>query len=334
MTDQLQIRRTAMVAALSLTTLLAACGGGGGGGGSAPTASTTTSPTTSTTSTGTLSTAQYPAGSAELAAFNQLNAMRQQCGFPAVNENTLLDKAANNHYTYMVDNQVTGHYEVSGNPGFTGVTPQNRATAVGYVYGGDEENTSRSSNIGGNLSIIGLSSVPYHLVGLFGAYVDAGMKYGTFISGPSGSSYVYELMLGAGANPPSYSSTPMTFPCQGTTGVDFEASGPENPEPTINGTVFNVSTPIGTPIAMIGNTSDTIVLTSGSLTDPSNNQIALNLLDSANDSNHEMPAYAAAAFPTSALQANTTYMATISGTINGNTFTRQFSFTTGNQGQF
>lgn len=334
MTDQRQIRRAAMVAALSLTTLLAACGGGGGGGGSAPAASTTSTTTSSTTSTGTLAAPQYPAGSQELAAFNQLNSMRQQCGFPAVRENTLLDTAANNHYTYMVDNQVTGHYEVSGNPGFTGVTPQNRATAVGYVYGGDEENTSHNTNIGGDLSIIGLASVPYHLVGLIGEYADAGMKYGTFISGPSGSSYVYELMLGASAIPPSYSNTPMTFPCQGTTGVDYEASGPESPEPTINGTVFNVSTPIGTPIALIGNVSDTVVLTSGSLTDPNNNQIALNLLDSANDSNHEMPAYAAAAFPTSALQANTTYMATLTGTINGNTFTRQFSFTTGAQGQF
>lgn len=334
MTDQRQIRRAAMVAALSLTTLLAACGGGGGAGGSAPAASTTSTTTSSTTSTGTLAAPQYPAGSQELAAFNQLNSMRQQCGFPAVRENTLLDTAANNHYTYMVDNQVTGHYEVSGNPGFTGVTPQNRATAVGYAYGAGEENAGLNSNVGGAVSVLGLASVPYHLADMFTPYSEVGLKYGTFIVGPSASSYVFEMMTGGGAAPQTFYNTPLTFPCQGTTGVDYESSGPENPEPTINGTVFNVSTPIGTPIALIGNVSDTVVLTSGSLTDPNNNQIALNLLDSANDSNHEMPAYAAAAFPTSALQANTTYVATLTGTINGNTFTRQFSFTTGAQGQF
>ena len=138
------------------------------------------------------------------------------------------------------------------------------------------------------------------------------------------------MMIGAGSASPIFQNAPLTFPCQGTTGVYYDGSM-ENPTPTINGTVFSSW---GTPITVEGNASDTIVLTSGYLTDPNNNQIALNLLDSANDSNHEMPAYAAAAFPTSALQANTTYMATISGTINGNTFTRQFSFTTGNQGQF
>ena len=146
MADHTHLRRLAIASALVLTTLLAACGGGGGGSAPAGTAtSSSTSTTTSSASTGTLATAQYPAGSPELAAFNQLNAMRQQCGFPAVKENTLLDAAANNHYKYMVDNQVTGHYEVSGNPGFTGVTPLARATFVGYAYQASEENSAFNS---------------------------------------------------------------------------------------------------------------------------------------------------------------------------------------------
>lgn len=323
-------RKALLASSLALTTMLAACGGGGGGGAST-TASTST--TTSNTSTGTLATPQYPAGSQELAAFNQLNSMRQQCGFPAVNENTLLDTAANNHYTYMVDNQVTGHYEVSGNPGFTGVTPQNRATAVGYAYQASEENSAFNSNVGGNLSIIALSSVPYHLALLFQPYSEVGLKYGTYVVGATNSSYVFEATLGSGVSLQTLSNAPLTFPCQGTSGVDYESSAPgENPTPTINGTAITGT--MGTPIAIEANAGDTVLLTSGYLKDPSNNTIAMNLMDSSNDSNHELGANTAVAFPSNALLPNTTYVASLAGTVNGNTFTKQFSFTTGAQGQF
>lgn len=330
------LRKIMLASSLSSATLLAACGGGGGGGGSSSPVATASAPVPAAsqpvTGNGTLASPQYAAGSPELAAFNQINAMRQQCGFPAVKENTLLDKAANNHYMYMVDNQVQGHYETQGNPGFTGVTPQNRAAAVGYPYGAGEEITGLNTNAGGVVSVIRLASLPYHVADLFTPYTEVGVQYGP--GNASNQYYLFELMIGAGQSTPLLQNAPLTFPCQGTTGVDYEAAGPEGPEPTINGTVYNVSTPVGTPIAIIGNPSDTIALTNATLTDPSGASIALNLLDSADDSNHELPPSAAAVFPTSALQPNTTYMATISGTINGNTFTRQFTFTTGNQGQF
>ena len=316
--------RTAIAAALSLTTLLTACGGGGGG--STSTTSSTGS-TTSTASAGAAATPQYATGSQELAAFTQLNSMRQQCGFPAVSENTLLDTAAANHYQYMVDNQVTGHYETQGNPGFTGVTPQNRATVVGYSYGAGEANGSYTGGSGGALAIIGLASLPYHSAGIFSSFAEVGMKYGTFAGGLD----AFEMMTGSGATTHVLQGSPITFPCQGTSGVDYEGASIENPTPTINGTAFSQW---GTPIAVIGNTGDTVTLTSGTLIDPNNNSIALNLLDSANDSNHELPTYVASAFPSVPLKPNTTYMATLAGTDNGVTFTRQFSFTTGSQGQF
>ena len=94
-------KRTSLACALLLCTALAACGGGDGGttSGSTSTGGTTGGTTTggtggstggtSTTVTGTLTTPQYTASSAQLAALTQLNQYRTQCGFPALQENTV-----------------------------------------------------------------------------------------------------------------------------------------------------------------------------------------------------------------------------------------------------
>lgn len=324
------IRTAAFATSILMTALLAACGGGGGGSTSTNTAS---SGGTSTGS-GTLTSPQYTAGSPELAAFNQLNTERQECGFPAVSENTLLDQAATNHMTYMQDNAYVGHNETSGNPGYTGATPQARALYVGYATAGGfagELNGEFTTDVGGSLSVVGFTSVPYHEALFFTPTNDFGMTYNTVTLGPSATYYVPEITTGYQGTAPALSSSPLTFPCQGTTGVDYESAQAESPAPLGINTQTN---PIGTPIAVIGNISDTIVLSSGQLTGPGGTVINLDLLDSANDTNHEMQPYEASAFSASPLQPNSSYSATITGTINGTAFSRNFSFTTGNQGQF
>ncbi len=54
---------------------------------------------------GTLPSPTYATGSVQLALFSQLNQDRTECGFPALQENTLLDKAAQNHAAYNVANE-------------------------------------------------------------------------------------------------------------------------------------------------------------------------------------------------------------------------------------
>lgn len=81
---------------------------------------------------------------------------------------------------------------------------------------------------------------------------------------------------------------------------------------------------------MMGDSTDTIVLQSGSMTDTSGNVLSLQLLYSANDPNKIVQAYEAVAYPASALLPNTTYTVSITGTVNGSPFSRNFSFTTGN----
>jgi uncharacterized protein YkwD len=131
----LKFRSTALASALALTGLLSACGGGGGASSPVASASGTTSttPATAIPAGTTQATPTYAAGSVQLAMFNQINAYRQTCGFPAVPQNTLLDRSAQNHADYMVLNgkQVTDD-EVQGKPGFTGVDYLARAVSVGW----------------------------------------------------------------------------------------------------------------------------------------------------------------------------------------------------------
>ena len=337
-------KRTAIAAALSLTTLLAACGGGGGS--STPTSSTTstsTTPTTTATNTGTTSSPTYAVGSQELAAFTQLNAMRQQCGFPAVSENTLLDKAAANHMAYMNLNPSQGimHTEVQGDAGFTGVTELARFQYLGYPVlnnEGTEVISPDSTDVGGAASVMSLASTPYHLTGMFYPLAESGIDYATVTLGPSAIEYTLLMDFSNQASTvanANFNQAPLTFPCQGSAGVDYESAKQETPAPYVNGQPINTLTsPIGTPITVVGNLTDTVLLTSGTMTTPGGSQITLNTTDSSNDPNHNLAPFAAFAFPTNPLAANTTYSVTLNGTDNGVTFTRQFSFTTGAQGQF
>jgi hypothetical protein len=235
----------------------------------------------------------------------------------------------------MKANAYLGHYETAGNIGYTGTTPQARATSAGYSGSAGEAFSAGNTDIGGGLAVVGLASVPYHEDVLFSPTSEIGLGYQGLVFGPTTTYYTLEAMMGYTGSGSQLSSAPLTFPCQGTTDVDYESSGAEEPTPYINGQPVDLQTnPIGTPVAVVGNLTDTVALSSGVMVDPLGNQIALNLLDSANDPNHALASYVAEAFPTNRLKPNTTYSVTLTGTINGTAFSRNFSFTTGNQGQF
>jgi hypothetical protein len=328
-----QTARTTLAIAALLA--LAACGGGGGSGGgsstgaAAPASGASTPSTTSSATSANVSTPQYAASSAQLAAFTLLNTERQQCGFPALAENTQLDTAASNHAQYMGLNGGTiTDTEVSGNAGFTGVSYADRAAHVGYptnvsvggVSAGYYTNaTLTNTQYGQNLVYAWLSGV-YH-IGVAAwpvTSVGVGVNQTTFNGFPEIQG---TLTL---ANPQAMRSIgPLTFPCQGTTGIAYEGGG-ETPTPP------NTSGPFGTPVAVSGNPTDTIVLTSGTMTPTSGPVITLNVLNSASDPNKDIPAYEGVAYPTSPLSPNTTYAVSINGTYNGTAFSRNFTFTTGN----
>ncbi|MGF6997367.1 CAP domain-containing protein [Paraburkholderia sp. GAS32] len=317
---------------IAVAAALSACGGGGGGGSSSAGAASPASAPSSASSpvTGTQSTPQYTASSAQLAMFNQVNSYRQQCGFPAVQQNTVLDQAAQAHAQYLGLNNTVTDSETSGKQGFIGVGYAERAAHFGFpsnVIGGGVSaeyyttSTLSESQYGQNLVYEWISGV-YHAPILLTPVTTMGVgEYETTTNGfPDawGSlSLINTSMLQLSSN------GPLTFPCQGTAGVPYKAVA-ESPTPP------NTSGSWGTPVVVMSNASDTVLLQSGTMTDTSGTVITLQLLDSAKDPNKLMQAYEGVAYPSTPLSPNTTYTVSIVGTVNGTAFSRSFTFTTGN----
>ncbi|BAP87357.1 putative uncharacterized protein [Burkholderiales bacterium GJ-E10] len=326
-----------VILAVSLVAILTACGGGGGSSPTTTAASSSTPTTTAAPSdVGTLTTPTYPAGSEALAAFNQINSFRQTCGFPALDENSKLDTSVANHWNYVNLNggpNVVGHYETSGNPGFTGYDPAARATAAGYPLAtAGEVIAPMTTNVGGSYDITALASVPYHGGVLFGDWAETGIIYQQ-LSSSAGAYYEFIEDFGDQSNAPAapaISQAPLTYPCQGATNVERENLAPESPTPYVNGFPANDAPGSwGTPLIVEGNLSDSITLSSVSVTGPSGT-VPVSFYDSTTDPNHELLSWEAFAIPNAPLAATTTYSVVINGAINGTPFSRSFSFTTGN----
>lgn len=320
-----KIARLAL-AALTATTL-AACGGGDGSSSASDTAPPGTATTPTQTVPGTVSTPQYAANSAQLAAFNLLNQYRTQCGFPALKQNTVLDQAAQNHASYMSLNGVIADSEVSGKTGFTGVTYQDRAVATGFpnsyvggLSGGYYTNTTLSETQYGQQHVVDWLAGVYHIA--IGVWPITLVGIGVSETAFNGYPDVRASLSMSGLQTTS-GNRPLTFPCQGTTGVAYQTNG-EMPAPP------NTLGPWGTPVAVAGNPNDIVVLQTGTMTDNTGHTITLQLLNSAADPNKLLPAFEAVAYPMSPLQPNTQYSVNLSGTINGTAFSRAFTFSTGN----
>lgn len=323
--------------AFAATLALAACGGGGGGGSndsasgsdnSSSGSGSTGNPPPPSASTGNVTTPQYANASAQAAIFDTINSKRQACGFPALTENTLLDKSSQAHADYIGDNGGTiTDTEVSGNPGFTGTTYADRATVAGYPastagVGGESAgywtNSTLSEAAYGTGIAIGWSAAVYHI----GAFVWPVTQIGIGWNETTANNYpeAHGVITLANLQPMS-GSLPLMFPCDGATDVPYQDVGERPTPPNSNGT-------LGPALAVSANPSDIVTLTSGTLTDSSGNVITLQILNSAGDTNNLIGKYEARAYPASPLLPNTKYSAVLSGTYNGIPFTRTGSFTT------
>lgn len=61
-----------------------------------------------------------------------LNTIRVNSGLIKLKNNKYLDKAANSHAKYLIQNQRNGHYEKKGKYAYTGATPSQRVIKAGY----------------------------------------------------------------------------------------------------------------------------------------------------------------------------------------------------------
>lgn len=334
----MQTSMKSIFTATSLASILAltGCGGGGDGGTSSSSNGTSggSSGSSSQTVTGTLSTPQYASGSAQLAAFNLLNQYRTQCGFPALQENTVLDQAAQAHAKYMGVNNAVSDTETSGSTGFTGVSYADRAVAARFpssVYGIGVSSgyTTLTSNFSatqtGQQIVYGLLSGVYHSD--VATYPVNTVGIGEYEAQTTSGGYTWTQAWGTmsllNTQTQTISNAPLTFPCQGVTGVAYKGVSESPTPPNVSSSGW------GTPVTLIANPTDTIVLRSASIIGPSGS-VAVQILNSSSDPNKELAAYQAVAYPTSPLQPNAQYSVTLTGTVNGTAFSRNFTFTTGN----
>ncbi|RKP47158.1 CAP domain-containing protein [Pararobbsia silviterrae] len=277
---------------------------------------------------GTLSAAQYTG--IEAAIFAQLNTQRTHCGLSAFRENTILDAAAVAHAQHNADLDINEATETSTDAGYTGDTYQTRAEAQGMpssitVTGYNTEYYAVDPT---QTTVIGDGIANSLLAGVYNSVLAASLNTDIGLGDVTASSIVYSI--GSLANAQAVTGTaPLTFPCQGTTGVNIGGRLDAAMAPGVGGPTW------GAPIAITGTSpSDTITLQSGSITDPSNAVTTLNLVDSTTDTNHILSAYQAVAFPSLALSPNTTYSVSLTGTYNGQAFTKAFTFTTVNSSTF
>lgn len=331
---------------LVLTAIFAivACGGGGGsstsknpvtgsGTGSGVTSYSASTLTSSLVTS--VSPSTYTAGSEEESAFNLMNAERQACGFGLLEQNSNLDQSAKGHADWLLINNYTGHYQVSGTPGFTGVAPNDRTLAAGYAnaYGGEVEfdRSPTGKSTMGAYGIRALLNAPYHAIGMISGHTQVGVSVRDSTDTATSQNrtvvnvdFGYKPSIGVQAFAPNEIKT---YPCQGSTGVHYSLTN-ESPNP-IPGR--NLATnPLGSTIMILLNPNQILKITSVSMTDlNTGTPVTMRTpTDQTNDQNFILTQNEAFVSADAPLSPNTSYQVTVTGNNGATPFSRTFTFTT------
>lgn len=326
---------------------LTACGGGGGadtagtGGGKANSVGSATYAGSSLVTSVPPATYSAVTQTEEQAAFTYLNAERSHCGFGVLAHNRELDATAQGHSDWQLRNDTQAHYQVLGTPGFTGVTPMDRATAAGFgagtsygvgevIMGRTGDNTKLNFGV---FSVRGLLNAPYHEAGLLAGTREVGIsvRNGGDIGLMSGTRVVTTINTAfrfpQGMQLMS-SSDIQTYPCEGSTGIDRMMQG-ETPNPVPGRDLY--AKPLGSSIYIGVRYGQTLSIANASMVKASTGA-AVQLrapMTATNDPHGHINGHEALVSADAPLAPNTPYLVTINGSNNGITFSRSFTFVTG-----
>ncbi|HEY1228700.1 MAG TPA: hypothetical protein VGF26_15410, partial [Ramlibacter sp.] len=251
-----------------------------------------------------------------------------------------LDAAARAHADYQLVNDLFSHEEdaASHPSGFTGATMVERYAFQGYTnLGGaiDEISgvTGSADKTGfGVRGMRNLLNAPYHLQGLMAGMRESGVAVRSSSDTGTGPPRVVLQWNGAytlSAGPQTLRAEDvLTYPCEGASGVDRQLTN-ETPEP-VPGRDLRAS-PLGTSVYVATRTGNTMLLSTAAMTNtrtgaPVTLRPAVTVTNDPQRAYGRNEAYVAADAP---LDANTAYQVTITGSNNGATFSRTFTFTTG-----
>jgi uncharacterized protein YkwD len=247
------------ISSIALAAALAACGGGGG---------SSSNPTGQTNSTGqTGSTASTPQPISLLAATGAAagsptltgdviadsvaysSNMRLRLGMTALKNITQVNTAAANHALYMFDANQVGHYEVAGQPGFTGVAPSDRVAAAGYTTDTVGE---IAAGIGGSFTsstqaVDALFDAPFHRAIFLYDTTGVGFGQGPTNSDPTKYSTLVGDFVDYVQQTPDYKL--VAYPYDGQTNVKPSWVANESPNPMANAPSY-INQTVGYPVTL------------------------------------------------------------------------------------
>jgi len=331
--------------------------GGGGGGLAAPSADPIQTSVAPSTYTGPL-----------LQAYNFLSSSLANCGFGIPKQDLNLDAAAANHAAYVALHLLEGYYphrQTPGKAGFTGVEFWDRQAAAGYMgfpVGEVEVNlyvnfyatlkpnikTADIEALAPLTNVRALLNAPYHGMSMLLGVQDVGLasqfnwkestRDGTIVVEGTGATVLSMGKRSPHGQQPSDPDAVRTYPCEGSTDVGYELTGEWVP----NGDLApgrNVSaSPFGTTIYAVGRPGSTISIRSVNVIELSTGQPVpiYEIRNRTNDPNpHVHPGpHMAYVLLDRRLNPGQRYQVSMSGTINGKPYTRQFTYTTSTQGEF
>ena len=233
--------------------------------------------------------------------------------------------------------------------GFTGADPATRVRVQGYTdLGGvtDEfafftSNAPVQSKLGiGELGIRGLLNAPYHLNGLMSGYRDVGIAVRSNDDTGKGQRGVFvqiNAAYTASVGPQLLGSRDVqTYPCEGTTGVNRQLTN-ETPNPVLGRDLRTA--PLGSTVLIAVREGNRLAITSASMTHATTGE-AVTLRPTVTSENDPYGPCQTGCFgphqayvvPNAPLLPNTAYNVMLAGTNNGAAFSRNFKFSTGNNG--
>lgn len=282
------------------------------------------------------------------AGLDRLNTWRRQAGLQTLTTQPELKKAAQKHAQYLTKDP-DGHDERNrSNPHFSGSTPQERATAVGYAAPIAENLTIGNFARSGRRSVDGLMTALYHrLAMLHPDHDEAGAawsrgKYSAFVvkqgssqdrilcdNPPQSGAHRYVLTtqcLGQKTEiklsqlPPQFVGA-VKFPIGANIDPSYDGKEQPNPMPEHGKTGNPIS------IAFYGNQND-IEMISFKLFAPTGEIAQTKILTAQNDPNRQLHKTEFALFPIEVLEFNTPYRVEFQYRENGQNHTETWQFTT------
>lgn len=255
--------------------------------------------------------------------FDWFNYRRKQLQLSVLARDATVDRAAQGHSDYQRLNDTITHEQTRGNPGFTGVSLEDRLQAAGYnlrspyAFGEVISATGSTSGLAAAESLI---AAIYHRFVIFEPrFKDGGAGSATV---PNGYTYFTTNFaasngLGDGLGIGGF----VTYPTNNQERIPRNfCSNQEVPDP------FPGQDEVGYPVSVHADIEKTVAVQSFTLRVQGGAALPVRLLTKANDDN--TPSSAAAIIPNSPLAAATTYEARFVGAIEGVPVSRTWTFTT------